>query len=277
MPVTPTYPGVYIEEIPSGVRTITGVATSITAFLGRTLWGPVNEPTLINSFGDFERQFGGVWGEFPMTYAVKDFYANGGSQALIVRLLGTVPAPPPAPPAPAPAPGPAPAPAPAAPTAAAKATYSQGNLNLEANSEGKWGNNLYVGVDHVGITADVAVRFNLPQADLFNLTIAEYLTDKDRNAKKPNRVEKFVNLSYQANGGARRIDRVLAEESNLVHVPLDAQGNRGCRGPARPTRTPRRRPGSPTCPPILRWASISRPGRTARSSSPLTSSEIPET
>ena len=41
MPVTLTYPGVYIEEVPSGVRTITGVATSITAFIGRTLRGPV--------------------------------------------------------------------------------------------------------------------------------------------------------------------------------------------------------------------------------------------
>ncbi len=43
MPVTPTYPGVYIEEIPGGVRTITGVATSITAFVGRAQRGPVNE------------------------------------------------------------------------------------------------------------------------------------------------------------------------------------------------------------------------------------------
>ena len=43
MPTTPTYPGVYIEEIPSGVRTIMGVATSITAFIGRALRGPVDE------------------------------------------------------------------------------------------------------------------------------------------------------------------------------------------------------------------------------------------
>ena len=42
MPITPTYPGVYIEEIPSGVRTIIGVATSITAFLGRAKRGPDN-------------------------------------------------------------------------------------------------------------------------------------------------------------------------------------------------------------------------------------------
>ncbi|MEN3331915.1 MAG: uncharacterized protein V7641_1280 [Blastocatellia bacterium] len=86
MPITPTYPGVYVEEIPSGVRTITGVATSITAFLGRAQRGPVNEPVTINSFGDFERTYGGLGEKYPMSYAVKDFYLNGGSQAIIVRL-----------------------------------------------------------------------------------------------------------------------------------------------------------------------------------------------
>jgi len=86
MPITPTYPGVYIEEIPSGVRTIVGVATSITAFIGRTLRGPVNESVTINSFGDFERLFGGLNVNYPLSYAVRDFYLNGGSQAIIVRL-----------------------------------------------------------------------------------------------------------------------------------------------------------------------------------------------
>ena len=61
MPAQLTYPGVYIEEIPSGVRTITGVATSITAFIGRALMGPVNQAVTINSYGDYERIFGGLW------------------------------------------------------------------------------------------------------------------------------------------------------------------------------------------------------------------------
>ena len=87
MPVTPTYPGVYIEEIASGVRTITGVATSITAFIGRARRGPVNKATTINNFGDFERIFGGLWLDNALGYAVRDFYLNGGSQALIVRLF----------------------------------------------------------------------------------------------------------------------------------------------------------------------------------------------
>lgn len=50
MPDSPTYPSVYIDEIPGGARDITGVATSITAVLGRALRGPVNEPTRIRSF-----------------------------------------------------------------------------------------------------------------------------------------------------------------------------------------------------------------------------------
>src|SRR5690349_21590128 len=86
MPITPTYPGVYIEEIPSGVHTITGVATSITAFIGRAARGPVNEATVINSFPDYDRTFGGLWVNSSMSYAVRDFYLNGGSQAVIVRL-----------------------------------------------------------------------------------------------------------------------------------------------------------------------------------------------
>jgi uncharacterized protein len=85
MPVTPTYPGVYIQEIPSGVRTITGIATSITAFVGWAKQGPT-QAQLILSWSDFERQFGGLDGHSLLSYAVYHFFNNGGSQAYIVRL-----------------------------------------------------------------------------------------------------------------------------------------------------------------------------------------------
>lgn len=90
MPATLTYPGVYIEEVPSGVRTIVGAATSVTAFIGRAARGPVNEAVTISSFGDFERVFGGLNADYPLSYAVRDFYLNGGSQAIIVRLFKPV-------------------------------------------------------------------------------------------------------------------------------------------------------------------------------------------
>ncbi len=86
MPSVLNYPGVYIEEVASGVRTITGVATSITALIGRALRGPVDEPTMVRSFGEFERLFGGLAPNHTVAYAVQDFFANGGAQALIVRL-----------------------------------------------------------------------------------------------------------------------------------------------------------------------------------------------
>src|ERR1051326_5230864 len=87
MPAALLQPGVYIEEIPSGVRTITGVATSITAFIGRALRGPVNEAVTINSYADFERTFGGLWVSSSLGYAVRVFYRTAGSQAILARLF----------------------------------------------------------------------------------------------------------------------------------------------------------------------------------------------
>jgi phage tail sheath protein FI len=81
-----TYPGVYIQELPSGVHTITGVATSIAAFVGWASQGPTDEATLILSWQDFASQFGGLDSRSYLGYAVNQFFANGGQQAYIVRL-----------------------------------------------------------------------------------------------------------------------------------------------------------------------------------------------
>jgi phage tail sheath protein FI len=87
MPVTPTYPGVYIEEVPSGVRTITGVATSIAAFVGWAPKGPTDRAQRILSWMDFERQYAGLDPRSYLGYAVYHFFANGGQQAYVVRLV----------------------------------------------------------------------------------------------------------------------------------------------------------------------------------------------
>jgi hypothetical protein len=81
-----TYPGVYIEELPSGVHTITGVATSIAAFVGWAPMGPVDEAVLVQSWLDFQSQFGGLDARSLLGYAVNQFFGNGGQQAYIVRL-----------------------------------------------------------------------------------------------------------------------------------------------------------------------------------------------
>ncbi len=87
MLVQTSYPGVYIEEISPGAPAIAGAAPSLTAFLGRAMRGPVNKPTTIYSYGEFERQFGGLDVSFPLSLAVRDFFVGGGDSAIVVRLF----------------------------------------------------------------------------------------------------------------------------------------------------------------------------------------------
>ena len=165
MPVSPTYPGVYIEEIPSGVHTITGVATSITAFVGFTAQGPVNDPVRIFSFADFERAFGGLAVESPLSYAVKQFFQNGGGEAFVVRVASGFAT---------------------ASVTVRKSTASAGThdmLDVRAAAPGTAGNNLQIDVDY-----DTA-----NPASLFNMKITEFV---DQNGQMVvGRAEAFRNLS----------------------------------------------------------------------------------
>jgi phage tail sheath protein FI len=155
MPSALTYPGVYIEEIPSGVRTITGVATSITAFIGRTRRGPVDRATRVQSFADFARVFGGLWRSSVLSYAVNHFFQHGGTDALIVRVHnGAV---------------------------SATGAFGTGGtaLSLEAASPGRWGEFLEFQVDH-------DTRPEVGDEQLFNLAVRDIGT---------NATEMFRNIS----------------------------------------------------------------------------------
>jgi len=87
------HPGVYVEEIPSGVKPIEGVGTSTAAFIGYTTKGPMAEPTLIFKWEAYVDQFGGIRDEGkategdPMGFAVYNFFLNGGAAAYIVRIV----------------------------------------------------------------------------------------------------------------------------------------------------------------------------------------------
>ena len=87
MSISLTYPGVYIQELPSPVHTIAGVPTSIAAFVGYTPRGIDNRAQAIFSFADFERLYGGLASNSELSYAVQQFYLNApGSQAYVVRV-----------------------------------------------------------------------------------------------------------------------------------------------------------------------------------------------
>jgi uncharacterized protein len=86
MPVEVTYPGVYVEEIPSGVRPIGGVDTSITGFAGWARKGPTDRAVRILSWIDYERKFGGLDTRSYLGYSVRHFFDNGGREAFVVRV-----------------------------------------------------------------------------------------------------------------------------------------------------------------------------------------------
>jgi phage tail sheath protein FI len=199
MPVQTTYPGVYIEEIPSGVRTITGVATSITAFIGRALRGLTDEPVVINSFSDYERQFGGLWIDSTMSYAVQDFYLNGGSQAIIVRIVngaGTaeIPLPADSPP--------------------------DSFVTLLANSPGAWGNSLRASVDYETDDPTAPPASPVLPRELFNL----YLYVRNEETGTDEKVEEYLRVSMNPDS-PRYLPRVLEQNSNRISVKKDGGGN----------------------------------------------------
>lgn len=177
MPVTPTYPGVYIEELPSGVRTITGVSTSVAAFVGEAKRGPINRAVHILSYADFERRFGGLSSESEMSYAVRQFFLNGGTDAWVIRLAKNA-------------------------AAAFKVFQNQDGddvLRITALDEGESGNAVTVAVSHAA--ANPASNFNLtlasnPPGDP-SAGLVEVFSDLSMNSKDPRWIGDVVNGSSQ--------------------------------------------------------------------------------
>ena len=120
MPSAPTYPGVYIEELPSSVRPIAGVATSVALFIGWAAQGPVDRVERLTSFADFERTYGGLDIRSLLGYSVRHFFENGGEEACVLRIAMTD--------------------SPTASENASTASASRGDLTISASSPGAWAN-----------------------------------------------------------------------------------------------------------------------------------------
>ena len=188
MPAQLTYPGVYVEEVPSGVRTITGVATSVTAFVGRAARGATDRPVTVTSFADFEREYGGLWKDSALGFSVRDFFLNGGSIAVVVRLFladsggGAKPA---------------------------RASLSVGTganaMTLTAANPGTWANQLRARVDFA--TRDFDATLGETATSLFNLFVRDGTTGA---------VEEHRNLVISPTDHPRFVTKVLANESRLV-------------------------------------------------------------
>ncbi len=155
MPAALTFPGVYVDEVPTGgARPIAAVPTAIAAFVGPVPRGPT-EVNHITSLDDFERQYGRVQGANPLGVAVYQAFLNGLSEAKIVRV---VPA--------------------AGANGAAASTLKLGAADtdaptLEAKTVGKWGDNLRARVDY----EDLDPREGA--ATLYNLTIRDVASKRE--------------------------------------------------------------------------------------------------
>jgi phage tail sheath protein FI len=190
-----SYPGVYIQEKSSGVRTITGVATSIAGFVDAFPRGSLNEAVQCLGFADFEREFGGIHTASPASYGIKQFFQNGGSECWVVRV--------------------------AAGAATAEVTIDdtaggggaamfrvragrqiRGEI---AENPGLWGNNVLVEVDYDTTDAEA----------LFNLTVTEVVVSNGRRTVL--RTETFRNLTM-ATGAPNNAVAVVNAGSRLVQL-----------------------------------------------------------
>jgi phage tail sheath protein FI len=79
--------GAQLAQQSRDLQAIDGVATGIAAFIGRTLKGPVARPVTVRNFAEFQQHFGGLWQPSTLSYAVEQFFENGGREARIVRVV----------------------------------------------------------------------------------------------------------------------------------------------------------------------------------------------
>ena len=181
MPVSVSYPGVYIEEVPSGVHTITGVATSITAFAGWAPSGDTTEAQLVLSWADYARAYGGLDARSMLGYAVSQFFANGGSQAYIIRLVSSDAA-----------------------AATTSLTATGGGVVISGANPGAWGNSYGILIKRQLVGGNPTGRFRLQVVYAPSGGTASV-------------VESFENLSLVTpDPSGRYVVSILAAQSNYV-------------------------------------------------------------
>jgi phage tail sheath protein FI len=195
MAVQTSYPGVYVEERPSGVRTIVGVSTSVTAFVGVTARGQPATPIRIRNMQAYVRRFGPPLDENrPMGHAIGHFFANGGSEAIVVRVVRSD-------------------------AGTARATLRNGApadvLLLDAASPGAWATS--AAATGPGLVAVVNHQESSNPADLFNLTLTLTGIDSATGARTVQAEERYADVSMSP-AHPSYVKKALAA-SELATVP----------------------------------------------------------
>jgi Bacteriophage tail sheath protein len=232
-------PGVYVEEVATGPRPIEGVSTSTAGFVGETERGST-KPTLVTSWADFQRSFGGYIDRPPMNatnwrlpYAVRGFFDNGGQRLYVARVVGAN-----------------------TPTARASLQGAGGPTTVEAGGPGLWGTRVRIRIGPASVVSTIPQGVTSPAAQWFRIRVLYYRefpttfvdpTDptklSDPNRREPDAFEDFDNLSAdptQVNyartvvNGSSRLIRITAcpGKPNDVLFPAGALAANGQDVPA---------------------------------------------
>ena len=195
MPVTPpvSYPGVYVQEVPSGVRTIVGVSTSIGMFIGASKRGPINRPVRCLNYAAFTERFGDDTTAGQLAQYVKLFFLNGGTDCWVMRIAH----------------------GPAASSVTLLNESGAEALTLTAKDQGLDGENVRAIVTYAGAQPEVT----------FNIELYAWALQSGRRVKT--RREVWRNLSMDP-ASSSFAPTFLTQESKLVNASLPA----GAVGPA---------------------------------------------
>ena len=195
-----TYPGVYVEEVSSGVRPISAASTSVTAFIGVAERGTVDEAVKVFSFTEYQSRYGGFLADSFLSHSVYQFFNNGGAQCYIVRVTGANPVV-------------------ANLVLRDRATAnSQPSLTISASSPGVWGNGLALLVEDGAL--DPTNEFSLSVFQQDETTPLERFDNLSMVPDAPNYVE-TVNTS----------SRYIRVTVNTANTGASAGASRGSGAP----------------------------------------------
>jgi phage tail sheath protein FI len=196
------HPGVYIQEVSSGVRPIEGASTSTAAFVGVTEKGPVERALMVTSYTEYQRIYGSFVSGYFLAQSALQFFNNGGKRLYIARVAK-------------------------APTAASvslgdRQTSSPPDttpaLTVTASSPGAWGNRLLVDV------SDTAQN-----ADEFRLVIKE---ERSTNPPVTAILETYDGVSIDPNA-PNFVEKVVNGKSKYVQVAVNANNTSQAHGTSR--------------------------------------------
>ncbi len=212
---TLTYPGVYIQEISSGVRPIEIASTSTAAFVGLAQMGPT-QPTRVTNWTEFQRYYGSFISDGYLAHSVFQFFNNGGRQCYIVRVTRSDAAT-------------------ANVTVNNRAAPPVAGLTFSAKNQGAWGNYLYLQIEDG--SADPGNDFKISVRRQTDPAVVP------ANFKDLTPLEVFDNLSMDPTD-PNYVVNILSQNSTLINAQVLA-GNtavqrgihRGGFGPTLPLNT----------------------------------------